>query len=93
LPILGNRTGERAAEFKSEYYAGEMFAMAGASREHNLIVGNLVANLHNMFLDGPCEVYPSDMRVKVDATGLYTYPDVVVACNKPVFEDENVDLC
>ena len=71
---------ERVAEFKSEYYRGEMFAMAGASREHNLIVGNLVGELWQKLRNGPCEVYPSDMRVKVDATGLYTYPDVVVAC-------------
>ncbi len=82
---------ERAAEYKSEYYAGEMFAMTGASRSHNLIVGNLIANLHHLLRDGPCEVYPSDMRVKVDKTGLYTYPDVVVACDKPEFEDANVD--
>ena len=69
---------ERAAERKSEYYAGEIFAMAGTSRAHNLIVANLIANLHSLFRGDPCEVYPSDMRVKVDATGLYTYPDVVV---------------
>ncbi len=82
---------ERAAEYKSEYYRGEMFAMAGASREHNLIVGNLARELGNRLRNGPCEVYSSDMRVKVDATGLYTYPDVVVACDGPEFEDEQVD--
>ncbi len=82
---------ERAAVRKSEYYAGEMFAMAGASRAHNLIVGNLIASLHSLCREGPCEVYPSDMRVKVDATGLYTYPDVVVVCEQPVFEDAHVD--
>ncbi len=82
---------ERAADRKSEYYAGEMFAMAGTSRAHNLIVANLIASLHSLFRGGPCEVYPSDMRVKVDATGLYTYPDVVVVCDKPEFEDAHVD--
>lgn len=82
---------ERVAAYKSEFYRGEMFAMAGASREHNLIVGNLVGELRQKLRNGPCEVYPSDMRVKVDATGIYTYPDVVVVCDKPKFEDEQVD--
>ena len=39
----------------------------------------------------PCETYPSDMRVKVTETGLYTYPDVVVVCGEPQFEDEHRD--
>ncbi len=82
---------ERAAEHKSEYYRYEMFAMAGASHKHNLIVGNLLRELGNHLRKGPCEVYPSNMRVKVDATGLYTYPDVVVVCGTPEFEDEHVD--
>ncbi len=82
---------ERAAQYKSEYYRGEVFAMTGASREHNLIVGNLVGELRQALRGGPCEVYPSNMRVKIDATGLYTYSDVVVACNELEFEDKQVD--
>jgi len=82
---------ERSAEIKGEYFDGEIFAMAGASREHNLIVSNLVGELREKLRSSPCEVYSNDMRVKVDATGLYTYPDVVVACHKPEFEDEHVD--
>jgi len=82
---------ERSAEIKGEYFDGEIFAMAGASREHNLIVGNLVRELGNRLRNGLCEVYPSDMRVKVDLTGLYTYPDVVVVCDKPQFEDQHGD--
>lgn len=83
---------ERRAAFKSEYYQGETFAMAGASREHNLIVGNLVGEVRNQLKGHPCEVYPSDMRVKVIATGLYTYPDVTVVCGTPEFEDEHRDI-
>ncbi|MDA1230661.1 MAG: Uma2 family endonuclease, partial [Planctomycetota bacterium] len=49
---------ERKAEFKSQYYRGEMFAMAGASREHNLIVANLVGEIRNALKDRKCEVYP-----------------------------------
>jgi Uma2 family endonuclease len=82
---------ERRAEFKSEYFHGETFAMAGASREHNLIVGNLVREVGNGLKGRTCEVYPSDMRVKVAASGLYTYPDVTVVCGPPEFEDEQAD--
>ncbi|MDZ7401888.1 MAG: Uma2 family endonuclease [candidate division KSB1 bacterium] len=83
---------ERQAEYKSEYFNGEMFAFAGATREHNLIAGNIYSNLHQQLRKKTCEVYPSDMRVKVTATGLYTYPDVVIVCGKPQFEDEKEDI-
>jgi Uma2 family endonuclease len=83
-------TAERAAEEKSEYLAGEVFAMAGASRAHSLIVGNLVRTLGNRLEDRPCEVYPADMRVQVRDSGLYAYPDVVV-CGPPRFLDERED--
>ncbi len=82
---------ERHASHKSEYYRGDMFAMAGATRRHHLIVGNLVRELGNALKDRPCEVYPSDMRVKVLPTGLYTYPDVVVVCGEPKMEDSHAD--
>ena len=82
---------ERAAEFKSEFYRGEMFAMAGASRRHNLIALNVAAEVRQALKLRPCEVYPSDMRVRVEETGLYTYPDVVVVCGEPEFEDDEVD--
>ena len=82
---------EREAEYKSEYYQGEMFAMAGAGEVHNLLVANLVASLHHQFRSGPCRVYPSVMRVRVRATGLYTYPDVVVVCGERRFLDERRD--
>lgn len=65
--------------------------MAGASREHNLIVANLVREIGNALKDSNCEVYPSEMRVKVSATGLYTYPDVTIACGEPEFEDSELD--
>jgi Uma2 family endonuclease len=85
------RRRERQAEYKSEYLNGEIFAMSGANREHNLIAGNIVGELNQQLRGQPCEVYPSDMRVKVTATGLYTYPDVIVVCGEPKFEDEYVD--
>lgn len=82
---------ERHAAYKSQYYRGEIYAMSGASREHNLIVTNLVTNLSNALRGRPCEVYPSDMRVKVQPSGLYTYPDVIIVCGKPEFEDRHGD--
>jgi len=65
--------------------------MAGASREHNLIVTNLLGELRSQLKGRPCELYPSDLRVRVPATGLYTYSDVVVVCGEPRFEDEHFD--
>jgi Uma2 family endonuclease len=82
---------ERRAEVKSEYFNGEMYATSGASRKHNLITLNIAAGLVQQMRGRPCEVYSSDMRVKVSATGLYTYPDVVAVCGEPKFEDAHVD--
>jgi Uma2 family endonuclease len=83
---------ERKAEYRSEYYAGEMFAMAGATRRHNRIVTNLSTALDNQIKARPCNVYSTDMRVKVPATGLYTYPDVVVTCGEELFDDDETDV-
>lgn len=82
---------DRKSEYKNEYFDGEIFAMTGASRRHNLISVNVATALNNQLINRECEVYASDMRVKVDSTGLYTYPDVVVACGAPRFEDSEVD--
>jgi len=81
---------DRAAETKSEYYSGEVFAMKGATEEHNLVVGNLVRELGNRLRQSPCKVYPSDMRVQVP-TGLYTYPDVSIVCAQPAFLGDRRD--
>lgn len=82
---------ERGSPSKHEYYAGTIYAMTGASRRHILIVTNLVRGLGNRLADRPCEIYSSEMRVKVRPTGLYTYPDVTVVCGEPRFEDAEVD--
>ena len=82
---------ERASETKSEYFRGEVFAMAGASREHNLITANIIAELVLQLKNKPCRVYPSDMRLKVERSGLYTYPDVMVVCDEEKFIDDKKD--
>jgi Uma2 family endonuclease len=82
---------ERRAEYKSEFLNGEMFAMSGASRAHNLIATNVTRELSGQLRGRPCETYAGDMRVKVSETGLYTYPDVLVVCGEAEFEDAHVD--
>jgi len=82
---------ERRAERKHEYYAGEIFAMAGASRRHALIVTNLVGELRQLLRRRPCEVYSTDLRLRVASTGLFTYPDVMVVCGAPEFAAEDPD--
>ena len=82
---------ERASEIKHEYYAGERYAMAGASERHNMIAINIGASLHSQLRRRACNVYPSDMRVKVNALGFYTYPDISVVCGAPQFEEQRRD--
>ncbi len=82
---------ERNAEYKSEYFNGEMFAMAGARAAHNLLVANLVFELVRQLRPRRCPVYPSDMRVRVKPGGLYTYPDVIALCGDPQFLDDRQD--
>src|SRR5262249_53469062 len=82
---------ERLAEFKSEYLRGDVFAMAGATWEHTLVKDNLARETGNQLKNGPCHVLTSDMRVRVDATGLYTYPDIAIICDEPRFEDKVLD--
>ncbi len=75
---------DRAAEERSEYLDGEMFAMSGGSREHTVIAINLARELSGQLRHRPCDTYGSDMRVWVEATGLYTYPDLSVVCAEPL---------
>jgi Uma2 family endonuclease len=82
---------ERKAPYKSEYLNGEVFAMSGASRAHNLITTNVTALLRPQLRNRGCEIYASDMRVHIPDTGLYTYPDIVVVCGEPQFQDGSLD--
>jgi Uma2 family endonuclease len=82
---------ERKAEYKSEYINGFIVAMAGASEEHILIVTNVVGELRARLKGQPCRTYSNDMRVRVSATGVYTYPDVVVVCGERHFDDTRKD--
>ena len=82
---------ERASEEKHEYLDGEIYLMSGASANHNLIVGTLLGILYNQLRQRPCVYFPSDMRVKVSNTGLYTYTDISVVCEPPQLESDPQD--
>lgn len=82
---------ERQAETKSEYFQGEVFSMAGASFEHTMIASNTLVSLASQLKRRSCTAHGSDLRVKVPPTGLYTYPDIVIICGRPQFEDRHRD--
>ncbi|SLM31494.1 conserved hypothetical protein [Desulfamplus magnetovallimortis] len=82
---------EKDSEFRNEYYGGEIFAMVGARRNHNRISSNTSSILWNKLLSTPCEVFSSDMRVKIEAIEKYTYPDIVVACDRINFLEDELD--
>ena len=83
---------ERRAEYKNEYFAGEIVAMAGAKRKHNLIGSNITTSLNVQLRDAPCEVYTNDMKVQADKARQFSYPDVVVVCGEPQFRDDQDDV-
>jgi Uma2 family endonuclease len=74
---------EETAAFKSEFYRGETFAMAGATIPHNTVFGNVYLSVGTQLADKGCRAFASDQRVLVQATGLYTYPDITIVCGPP----------
>lgn len=80
---------ERAAEVRSEFFAGEMFAMSGSSMQHSLIKVNILVEIQNRRRKG-CRALDSDLRVKI-SDRMYTYPDVTVICGSPELGDEHQD--
>ncbi len=83
---------EREAEYKSEYFNGQIYAMSGASKDHVVIATNLIGELYAQLKGRPCRVYNSDMRVRVKPTGMYTYPDVTAICGEPHFDEQGDTL-
>jgi len=83
---------ERDSLDRHEYFDGEIFLMAGTSEEHANISSNVNISLGTQLKKRPCKSYQSDLRVHIPATGLYTYPDVIVVCGKPqLLEDAYLD--
>ncbi len=73
---------EEAADYKSEYYQGEIFMMAGGSVNHNAISSNINTELNLALRSRPCRVFSSDMKVLVSQKGYYTYTDSMVVCGE-----------
>lgn len=84
-------TFERGSDIKHERVNGEIFAMAGGTREHSLTAANILGELRSALMDRPCEVHGPDMKVKA-AGANYHYPDVSVVCGRPLFEEETRDV-
>jgi len=82
---------ERQAAFKSEFYRGEMFAMAGANRNHNRIFHNLSYLLQHQLKGGTCNLMGPDMRVATASLRNYFYPDLVIVCDKPQYLENSFD--
>jgi len=82
---------ERSALFKSEFHDGQIYAMTGASRKHNLVTVNIARELSAQLKKRPCEAYINDMRVKAAEARSYHYPDIAVVCGSPQFEDAHID--
>ncbi len=78
---------ERTQEAKHEYWNGQIYLTAGATAWHNLITANVIVTLGFQLKGRSGSVYPSDMRVLIPTTGLYTYPDALVVCGRAEFED------
>ena len=82
---------ERKQPFKNEYHNGQIIAMSGASRSHNRITVDITIELGNQLMDSDCEVFANEMRVRTSPTVSYFYPDVIVVCGEPRFEDDTFD--
>ena len=81
---------ERKQEYKHEYVGGEIFAMAGASVNHNRILTNLIVSVGSHLKGKVCNIYPSDFRVAVKSKNSFFYPDATIVCGELQFDDENI---
>jgi Uma2 family endonuclease len=82
---------ERTAVGKSEFYRGQIFAMAGGSPRHNTISGNISASLRGRLRGSSCRPFNSDQRIRIPANGLSTYPDVSIVCGELHLDVEDRD--
>lgn len=85
-------TLERAAEYKSEYMDGQIYAMSGGSPDHSTITINVTGEIHRQLKGRHCRAYSNDMKVRTGTQSLFSYPDLVVVCNEPRFHDIQRDV-
>lgn len=82
---------ERASNLRHEFFEGEIFAMAGGTPEHAALAAVVIGELIRQLEGKPCRPYTSDLRIRVPATGLCTYPDVSVICGKPETDPDDAN--
>lgn len=82
---------ERKAEFRHEYFDGEVFAMSGGTFPHGIIILNLAAEFRHSLKERSCVVTSSDVRLRVGSGRMYAYPDILIVCGDPRFADEQKD--
>ncbi|MCI0655260.1 MAG: Uma2 family endonuclease [Methylococcaceae bacterium] len=83
IPSIGIEAylaAEEAGEVRHEYVSGQLFAMVGVNRAHNVIAGNFFTRLHSHLRQSPCRVFIADMKVRVKKAEAFYYPDVMVSC-------------
>ena len=82
---------ERAAEYKSEFVDGEIFAMSGGTRRHSRLAVNWIGELQLKLHGRGCSVFNSDLRIRTQSSGSYVYPDVSVVCGQPQTHESDDD--
>jgi Uma2 family endonuclease len=81
---------ERTALDRHEYLNGEIFAMAGGTPAHSMIISNTLGELYNQLRESDCTVRNGDMRIRTSPAGLYSYADVAVSCTDEQFENDTL---
>jgi Uma2 family endonuclease len=84
-------TLEHAATYEAKLFAGQVVPMDGATMQHNRIVSNLMGNINSYVIGKPCEIFPSDLRVRVGLDDSFTYSDATIGCGNPEMVDEQFD--
>lgn len=82
---------EEKSDIRHEYYKGEIFAFAGASINHGRIIGNINSKFLQKLANKNCESFSSDLKVRIEEVDLFTYPDILVICDKPEFYKDRDD--
>ena len=82
---------ERLAPDKHEYYKGEVFAMSGASLNHNIVSRNVMVFVGSNLKGKACQPFGSNLRIHIPPNTLFTYPDLSIFCSKPILTDNSFD--
>jgi Uma2 family endonuclease len=85
-------TLDRAAQVRSEFYQGVMYAMSGGSRSHAAIIASLTREFSSALKNRPCLPVTQCLRVRIERGGLYAYPDIAVVCGEEQYADDQKDV-